>query len=925
VLTTGIPFMQSCRFSGGKGNVSTGSDDLYSLFQTPPDASKPFVRWWWNGDKLSEKEILRELDVMKAAGIGGVEINPIAYPGGDDPGIPSLRWLSPEWIEMVKTALKGAEERGIICDIIVGSGWPFGAEFLEKEEQSQLLTIASRKVTGKGRVDLKVADLLKEASPAIHSGYGGAASELYSLCLAPLQMDTFVPAIPVPFSAAGDHVAVDVPEGEHILYALVKITGFQAVINGAPGAAGPVLNHYSRTATEKFLNNMSDHLFPALAGLKGFRAMFCDSMELEGANWCHDFPEEFKTRRGYDVVPYLPFILYRIGHMGRAIEGTEITKVTGEAKEEIERVRHDFFVACMEIISDRFLAPFTQWCNRHGFKSRVQAYGREFHPLEASFKVDIPECETWLWHGESDREHDLVKNPAYTNVNKFVASAARLSGKKEVSCEEITNTNVVFNATLEQIKATGDQSNLSGVTHSILHGFNYSPPDTPFPGWVRYGTYFNERNTWWPFFKLWAAYKARISAILQETESFADIAVMHPLADMWTKHGPVRDPFPELLYPQYQYKVWEAIHQNGNSCDYTSENVIQQSVAKDGYLTYNSRRYRTLILVEVETLMPATAEALMRFVKSGGKIIFTGKEPYKSSGLKNHGENDEKVARTIAAMKREYPSQIFNVEAPGGELLPWFKNVQQQCGVKPYMEIDRPSPCVSQIRHRAGSKDIYFIVNYSASERIGIRVRFPDARGTAWIWDAETGNRFIYPAEQGNILNIDLPPATSRLIVFDEYDTGEAQPAAPEEKQGLELTGGWKIRMQHINGSVEERELPSLFDLSEDETARSFAGQLIYEKQLESDAGYNWLDLGKVHGVSEATLNGEDLGCKWYGRHLYRIPEHLAATKGKTLQVKITTTVGNYLKSSPDNETGQRWTRRQEWQPTGMLGPARLL
>ncbi|MDR1601485.1 MAG: hypothetical protein LBS42_03555 [Tannerella sp.] len=924
VLTAGIPFMQSCGYLDGKKNASSASGDLYTLFQTPPDTSKPFVRWWWNGDKLSEKEILRELDVMKEAGIGGVEINPIAFPGGDDLGIPSLRWLSPEWIEMVKTALKGAEERSITCDIIVGSGWPFGAEYLEREEQSQLLTIASREVKGKGRVSLEVAELLKDAAPTIHSGYSGATSELYSLWLAPIQMDTFAPALPVPFTPGDSHVTADVPEGEYILYALVKVTGFQAVINGAPGAAGPVLNHYNQTAVEKFLNNMSDHLFPALTDLKGFRAMFCDSMELEGANWCHDFPDEFKNRRGYDIVPYLPFILYKIGHMGRAIEGAKITKVSGAAKEEIERVRHDFFVTCMEIISDRFLTPFTQWCNKHGFKSRVQAYGREFHPLEASLKVDIPECETWLWHGESDLEHNFAKNPAYTNVNKFVASAVHLSGKKEVSCEEITNTSVVFNATLEQIKVVGDQSNLSGVTHSILHGFNYSPPETPFPGWVRYGTYFNERNTWWPFFKLWAAYKARISAILQETEAFADIAVMHPLADMWTKFGPVRDPFPELLYPEYQYRVWEAIHQNGNSCDYTSENIIQQSVSKNGFLTYNSRKYHTLILLEVETVMPATAEALMRFVKSGGKLVFTGKEPYKSPGLKNHRENDEKVKQTIAAIKRDYPSQVFTVESPG-EPLSWFKNVQQQCGIKPYMEIDRPSPYVSQIRHRTESEDIYFIVNYSTSERLGIRARFPDSRGKAWIWDAETGSRSVCPTEQGNTLTVDLPPATSRIIVFDSHADDGAPLSVPEEKQGIELLTGWNMHMLHINGNEESRNCPALFDLSEDESTRAFAGHLIYEKQFETEPGYNWLDLGKVHGVSEVTLNGEALGCKWYGRHLYRIPEHLAAARSKMLQVRITTTVGNYLKSSPGNETGQRWTRHQKWQPAGMLGPVRLL
>jgi hypothetical protein len=136
----------------------------------------------------------------------------------------------------------------------------------------------------------------------------------------------------------------------------------------------------------------------------------------------------------------------------------------------------------------------------------------------------------------------LLLNKIDTRSYKY-----QFAGKKIVSCEEITNTTLVFNTTLEQVKICGDQSNLSGVNHSILHGFNYSPAEVPFPGWVRYGTFFNERNPWWPYFKQWSAYKARISTILQETEAFADIAVLHPLADMWSIHGPQRDPFHEAV------------------------------------------------------------------------------------------------------------------------------------------------------------------------------------------------------------------------------------------------------------------------------------------------------------------------------------------------------------------------------------------
>ena len=55
-------------------------DALYRTFKNPPAGARPFVRRWWYGDCVDEKEILREPDVMKNAGIGGVEINPIAVP-----------------------------------------------------------------------------------------------------------------------------------------------------------------------------------------------------------------------------------------------------------------------------------------------------------------------------------------------------------------------------------------------------------------------------------------------------------------------------------------------------------------------------------------------------------------------------------------------------------------------------------------------------------------------------------------------------------------------------------------------------------------------------------------------------------------------------------------------------------------------------
>jgi hypothetical protein len=382
----------------------------------------------------------------------------------------------------------------MVCDLIVGSGWPFGGEFLKKEEQTQMVTIETIDLEGNREYRFPINDLLDKVDPQIHSKNKTVYKDLIMARLLPNEADRFTEGEDLTDQINNRGVlTVNVPNGKYVLYYVVKLTGYMAVINGAPGASGPVLNHYNRPVVESYLERVSGKI-----GDMGnyIRAMFCDSMELEGANWNDDLPDEFKKRRGYSLLPYLPFVLKKVGHMGNPVDEEYGTKFNTEVTDMLKRVNLDFYKTRIELFKERFIDPFNEWCHRNHVKSRMQAYGRGMHPLEASMAVDIPECETWL-HRDVGREYPNtgLTGRAPTMVNKYVASGALLSGKKIVSCEEVTNTSMVFMATLENIKIIGDQSNLAGVSHSNLHGFNYSPPEAPFPGWIRYGTYFNERNT----------------------------------------------------------------------------------------------------------------------------------------------------------------------------------------------------------------------------------------------------------------------------------------------------------------------------------------------------------------------------------------------------------------------------------------------
>ena len=400
VLTTsGVFFVNSVLGNVNPVLKTDNVDELFRGFQDPPVDSRLFVRWWWNGNRLEKQEILRELDVMKTAGIGGVEINPIAFPGDTDPvGVKALTIFEDDWLDILQTALEGAKDRGMVCDMIVGSGWPFGGEFLTKDEQSQMVTIETIDLTGGEKYHFKVHELLDKVDPSLHSKNKTVYKDLLMARLLPKNSNEFMEGEDLMSSIRNKELSISVPEGSYVLYYVVKLTGYMAVINGAPGAAGPVLNHYSKVATEDYLNRISGFINGKIGNMGDYiRAMFCDSMELEGANWNDDLPDEFEKRRGYSLLPYLPFVLKKVGHMGNPLDEEYGTRFSDEVTETIKRVDLDFYHTRIELFKERFIDTFNDWCHNNNVKSRMQAYGRGMHPLEASMEIDIPECETWLF------------------------------------------------------------------------------------------------------------------------------------------------------------------------------------------------------------------------------------------------------------------------------------------------------------------------------------------------------------------------------------------------------------------------------------------------------------------------------------------------------------------------------------------------
>jgi hypothetical protein len=915
-------------------------EDYFKLFQRPGASYHPFVRWWWNGDKVEAKELIRELHLLKAAGVGGVEINPVKFPGDtDDLGVKSLTWLSDEWIDALKATLDEAKKLGMSCDLIVGSGWPFGGMFLQGDERAQMMVIGVKKLKGPMRYETSAFNLLKEADPAIQEPYSGRTAHIVALKLVEDPLTRLEGITDISGQAGGSKLYVDIPEGSYALYALVRMDSFGSVINGAPGSDGPALNHLNRVAVEKYVTRMSDAIERRIGPLSGYlRSLFIDSIELDGANWTADVPEVFERRNGYDIMPYLPLTMYKMGGMGSVSDYRYGADMSPELRDMFNRMHYDVEVTEAEMFRDRFCIPLAGWCRRLNVLSRMQAYGRGFFPLESSMYVDIPEGESWttnwLQHriGEEMPNEDYRRGRAYTMINKYVTSAAHLTGKRLVSNEEMTNTYRVFNMTLEFLKLGCDQNTIVGITHSVLHGFNYSPPEAPFPGWVRYGAYYSEKNNWWPYFRYFNEYRARVCAIVQNADMCADIAILPPLGDMWTTLGMQNEPFPTVINVPYQSLLWEAMYKNGNGADYVSEPIIREAKVSKGWLHYGKRKYSSLFLIAVESIDPATLAVLHELVATGGKVFCIEAYPSRSLGWSRHEERDAEVKRWVEKLKA-FPDRFVLLRKPDdNDFVKWYPDVQRQHRLTPFVTIANPNPYVMANRYlRDDGAEVFFFVNSHLHRDYRTRVAFPKATVTGkypWVWDLDTGERYRIELDRRGAFELYLGPADSRVIVFDREAKGAAWQPLPVTGSNAQTLEGWDVELRHsIEGTVETTRMEAPTDLKDTDFVH-FTGTAVYRKTIavRNTAGAT-LNLGKVYGVSEVKVNGASCGVTWYGNRLYDLSDKLRPGNNE-LEIHVVTTMGNYMKTLTDNPVAQRWVNRpgrpQPIQPMGLAGPVTL-
>src|SRR5512137_1101229 len=124
-------------------------------FQNPPMNARPYVWWHWMGPNFSKQGITKDLEAMKASGIGGATIFNISSsvmeshaPTENNPW-PDQTYRSPKYWEAIRHAAAEADRLGLEIGLHNTVGYSTtGGSWIDESRSMQRLVWSSVSVAG---------------------------------------------------------------------------------------------------------------------------------------------------------------------------------------------------------------------------------------------------------------------------------------------------------------------------------------------------------------------------------------------------------------------------------------------------------------------------------------------------------------------------------------------------------------------------------------------------------------------------------------------------------------------------------------------------------------------------------------------------------------------------------------------------------
>jgi len=922
-----------------------------ATFAAPPSNYGIRCWWWWLNGNVNKEVITRDLEAMKAKGFSGACIFDAG--GAEQRGNAQVPegplFGSPAWRDLYLHAVREANRLGLVLSMSIQSGWNLGGPDITPAEAAKQLTWSE--VTVKGPMtyretvprpamkdglyaDISVLAFPKNATKrdpirdlqakAGTIELGGSAPDtrflLTDVPTKPGETDASPKAIQN-LSANMDAQGVltwQVPAGEWTIMRFGYTPTGAEVSTSSGKWQGRVLDPLNPKTFNRYWDTNVEPLLKLIGPMAGktLKYLQTDSWEAGGCNWTEAFAQEFRKRRGYDIMPYLPVVA---------------GKIVG-SRDESNRFLADLRKTISDCVAENHYAIFAQRSAKYGIGLQPESAGPHAGPFDGLKNYgysDIMMSEFW-----SPSPH----RP--TPVNRFfvkqAASAAHIYNKPLVGAESFTTIGPHWNDVIwSAMKSSADHEFCAGLNLVYLHTFTCSPKEMGLPGQEYFaGTHFNPNVTWWDYSTGFVQYLTRCQYILQQGQSVAD--VLYYYGDHVPNIARQKADDPGHALPEFDYDV-------------INEDRLQVLSVKNGRIMLpHGLSYRVLVLPDHQVLSLVALRKVAQLVQAGGTVI--GLKPKSTASLVGYPTSETEL-KTLADRLWGAGESAVGERKTGAGRVVWGKTARELLlndGVKPDAELTGTTGQVFDYFHKTlNNVDYYFVSNQNATAA-QLNATFRVSGRQPELWDPVTG--IIKPAtafqqKDGRIsLPLDLTPYGSVFVVFRKPIPATKQGTATERNAPTfspvsTLSGPWQVAFNQkwISSGPSSVTFDNLIDWTKrpEDGIHFYSGTATYRKTFDAptNTGNLFLDLGDVQdvGVARVRLNGQDLGIVWAPP--FRVPvSRVLKPTGNQLEIEVVNSwrnrlIGDRTKPKEQRLTNTNVTVRSDWklQPSGLLGPVRLL
>ncbi|HEY4148703.1 MAG TPA: glycosyl hydrolase [Chitinophagaceae bacterium] len=645
--------------------------EMAAKFKAYPSVYAETVTWGWEGN-INREIIAANLDSMYSHGFRAATIEA----GYNTPA----EYLSPGWFELVKIAVEEAKKRDMHLWIIDEGKYPSGFAGGKFSKEKPALRMQGLVVSG--RVTLKEGDSINYKLPdgvisAIAINQAGQSNQVIDVSSG--NIDWKAPAgnwqvllIQHRFKTSVTRAANNPTHGKDTVNSLCDYLN--------PDATRQFLE-FTHVQYKKYIG---DEFGKTVLGFRG------DEPDYGFTPWTPRLPEEFKKRKGYDIVPSLGVIFAR--------------QLTTAQK----RMKADYWDVWSDMFRENFFDVQADWCAANGLEYMVHLNHEEkmmeLVRSEGDFfrdmrHVGIPGVDAiWL----------QIWPDKVADYPKLASSAAHMYGRPRALSESFAAYTIP--PSVPQAKWVIDYEMIRGISLFEYMFWPISDKNVP-RGYLG-------RQEFIPV----AHYSNRASYLLANGIPAAQVALYHPTSNMWMGDSAANKSVLDIAQALSEHQIdYDFVDDQGLSSVFTPE--------KGGFKNLSGQVYGTVIIPSIDYIPQTVLTRLEAFAASGGKLLFMGRVPSMAVG------KTFLDAVAIPAIKEGY-------KEASGQLTPAVIDALS----KPDVKLEKAIPGIKYLHRRWKDADLYFFFNESDQEQTATATL--SGKGRAEIWDAFTGD--IKPVQISN-------------------------------------------------------------------------------------------------------------------------------------------------------------------------------